>query len=116
MNVNGNPLEVCSLDPVTGYTRDGYCRMYTNDPGTHTVCATMTDEFLNYTKQMGNDLSTPNPGSRFPGLVAGDKWCLCALRWKQANDAGKAPPVHREATHEATLRYTDLNTKERYRC
>ncbi len=112
MNVDGYTLQKCSMQPVTGYKRDGYCKMYDDDPGTHTVCATMTDEFLEYTKKQGNDLSTPKFPS-FPGLKAGNKWCLCARRWEQANNAGKAPPVNRAATHVATLRYTNL--KEHYK-
>jgi uncharacterized protein len=108
MNVNGTKLELCSMDPVTGYNRTGYCNVDESDRGTHTVCATMTDEFLKYSQSKGNDLINPN--HRFPGLEKGDKWCLCALRWKEANNAGVAPPVVRGATHDKTLEFTNLDT------
>lgn len=90
---------------MTGFYRDGYCHTGPNDVGTHTVCARMTDDFLQYTKKKGNNLSDPSPGNQFPGLKRGDKWCLCAQRWKQANKAGKAPPVDLDATNQVTLRY-----------
>jgi len=105
-NVDGTQLEICSTDPVTGFNRTGYCDVDSADRGTHTVCATMTDEFLNYTLGQGNDLITP--GRRFPGLKQGDNWCLCALRWEEANKAGVAPPVNRNATHKKTLEFTNL--------
>lgn len=106
-NVLGKPLALCSKDPLTGFLRDGYCNTNADDHGTHVVCAVMTDQFLAYTKSQGNDLSTPNPLYRFPGLKAGDRWCLCALRWKQAHHAGAAPLVDLDSTHEQVLTYVD---------
>ena len=107
LNVKQDKLEICGTNPMTGYYRDGYCNTGSDDLGTHTVCATMTDEFLNFTKSKGNDLSTPR-GS-FPGLKSGDNWCLCALRWKQAYDSNIAPPVNLEASHQKTLEYVNLD-------
>lgn len=106
-NALGGELQICGTDPMTGWTRDGYCKTDENDTGTHTVCAEVSDEFLHFTKQRGNDLSTKR-GS-FPGLKSGDKWCLCALRWKEAFDEGEAPPVKMEATNSATLKYVKLD-------
>jgi len=100
-NVYNRPLQICGTDPITGFFRDGYCNTGPTDSGTHTVCAEMTEEFLNYTKSRGNDLSTPR-GS-FPGLVEGDNWCLCAYRWKQAYDNNLSPLVNLEATNIKTL-------------
>ena len=91
-NVLGSNLIACCFEPITGFYRDGFCKTGEQDSGTHTVCAVMTAEFLKYTKAQGNDLSTPNPLYQFPGLKPGDKWCLCASRWKQAALAGVAPP------------------------
>ena len=108
-NVLGGPLGVCSVDPMTGYYRDGCCTAGEDDLGRHLVCSIMTDEFLAFTKSVGNDLSTPRPEYRFPGLKAGDRWCLCVLRWKEAAAAGKAPKVVLAATHAATLRNVDLD-------
>lgn len=105
-NVYNQNLEICGTNPMTGFYRDGYCNTGSDDLGTHTVCATMTDEFLNFTKSKGNDLSTPR-GS-FPGLKSGDNWCLCALRWKQAYENNIAPSVYLEATHQKTLDYINL--------
>jgi len=105
-NVYNENLQICGTNPMTGFYRDGYCNTGSDDLGTHTVCATMTDEFLNFTKSKGNDLSTPR-GS-FPGLKSGDNWCLCALRWKQAYENNIAPPVNLEATHQKTLDYVNL--------
>ena len=102
-NVIGTVLQPCSTDPMTGFYRDGSCHTGPEDRGTHTVCAVMTDAFLSFTRSRGNDLSTPQPEYNFPGLEAGDRWCLCASRWKEAADAGVAPPVVLEATHEKTL-------------
>ena len=99
LNVLGGPLLPCSTDPLTGYFRDGACNTCTEDQGSHTVCAVMTDEFLAYSKYVGNDLSTPRPEYGFPGLKPGDKWCLCAGRFLQAHDEGCAPQVSLEATH-----------------
>ena len=90
-NVLGTSVEACSTSPMTGYFRDGCCQWSPQDHGSHTVCAEMTDDFLEYTKSMGNDLSTPHPEWGFPGLKVGDHWCLCALRWLQAHNTGHAP-------------------------
>lgn len=107
-NVLGSNLIACCFEPVTGFYRDGFCKTGEQDSGTHTVCAVMTEEFLKYTKAQGNDLSTPNFLYQFPGLKPGDKWCLCASRWKQAALAGVAPPVVLEATHQKTLSIVDF--------
>jgi uncharacterized protein len=108
-NVLGQPLVACSLAPLTGFFRDGCCSTGSSDAGRHVVCAVMTEDFLNFSKARGNDLSTPRPEYRFPGLRPGDRWCLCALRWKEAFEASKAPKVILEATHEAALRYVTLD-------
>ena len=113
-NVFGEPLDVCCTNPMTGYFRDGMCRTVTHDTGTHTVCAIMTDEFLQFSASRGNDLITPIPYYQFPGLKAGDKWCLCVTRLIQAEKAGKAPKVILEATHEKSLEYTQLDTLVKY--
>ena len=102
-NVLGGELLPCSLDPVTGFYRNGCCETGPHDTGLHTVCAVMTADFLAYSKSMGNDLSTPQPAYGFAGLKPGDRWCLCAPRWKEALDAGVAPQLVLEATHEETL-------------
>ena len=107
-SVLGEPLVPCSLDPLTGFYRNGCCDTGRDDHGLHIVCAQMTDEFLAFSKQRGNDLSTPVPEFDFPGLKAGDQWCLCALRWKEAYEAGVAPPVRLEATHMSTLEFVSL--------
>ncbi|WP_420566711.1 DUF2237 family protein [Thalassovita sp.] len=103
INVLGRPLKACSADPVTGFFRDGHCNSCAQDTGSHTVCAVMTDEFLAYSKYVGNDLSTPRPEFGFEGLKAGDQWCLCAARFLQAHDEGCAPQVNLAATHVAAL-------------
>ena len=102
------PLAVCSKNPMTGYYRDGYCKNYPDDSGTHVVCAELTDDFLRFTKSKGNNLSTPRPG--FPGLKAGQRWCLCASRWEEARRSGKAPPVILEATDKSALRFNKMET------
>ncbi|MEL7314099.1 MAG: DUF2237 domain-containing protein [Cyanobacteria bacterium J06559_3] len=107
-NVLGGPLATCSTAPMTGFYRDGCCATGPTDAGVHVVCAQMTDAFLRYTRAQGNDLSTPRPMYNFPGLKAGDRWCLCASRWKEAADDGVAPPVVLESTHEAALKYVSL--------
>lgn len=107
VNVDGQPLGVCSLEPRTGFFRDGYCSTGPTDGGVHVVCAEMTDEFLAYTKGRGNDLSTPAPRFDFPGLEAGDRWCLCAARWEEARQAGMAAPVVLDATHRAASSIVD---------
>ena len=102
-NVLGFDLELCGSDPVTGFYRDGCCNTGPGDVGTHTVCAILTDEFLEFSRSKGNDLITPRPEFGFPGLKAGDQWCLCALRWEEARDAGKAPRVKLTSTNLKTL-------------
>jgi hypothetical protein len=102
-NILGGKLELCCSEPVTGFYRDGFCHTGPQDLGSHVVCAEMTEDFLEYTKSQGNDLSTPNPAFSFPGLKPGDRWCLCAARWKQAYEAGKAPKIIAESTHEKAL-------------
>ncbi len=108
-NIFGEPLKSCCNNPLTGFYRDGYCRTDQMDSGSHTVCAIVTEEFLTYSKTKGNDLITPRPEYQFPGLKPGDKWCLCALRWKEALEAGCAPKVALEATNEKTLEYITIN-------
>lgn len=108
-NVLGGELQICCTSPVTGFYRDGYCKTGEDDVGRHTVCAIVTDEFLDFSTASGNDLVTPHPEWGFPGLNAGDKWCLCVLRWKEAYEAGVAPPVVLEATNEAALQYVTLS-------
>ena len=107
-NVLGGELIPCSLDPVTGFFRNGCCETGPHDVGLHTVCAVMTAEFLAFSKMVGNDLSTPVPEYGFPGLKPGDRWCLCAPRWKEALDAGAAPQVVLASTHEETLAIVPL--------
>ena len=114
MNVLGEPLQSCCTDPMTGYYRDGLCRTGAGDMGAHVVCAEMTADFLEFTKAQGNDLSTPMPMYRFPGLKPGDRWCLCALRWKEALDAGMAPKVALASTHASALEYVSLNDLKTY--
>lgn len=111
-NIYGNVLETCSTDPMTGWKIDGKCNTDENDQGTHTLCAQVTDEFLEYTNSQGNDLTTPRGG--FPGLNSGDKWCLCAIRWKEAHEAGKAPLLDLNATNSKTLEYVDGEILEDY--
>ena len=113
-NVLGGELLSCSLDPVTGFYRNGCCETGPEDMGLHTVCAVMTDDFLAFSKSMGNDLSTPRPEYGFAGLKAGDRWCLCAPRWKEALDAGMAPKLVLAATHEETLAIVPLGVLKDY--
>ncbi|SPJ29231.1 DUF2237 family protein [Falsiruegeria mediterranea] len=108
VNVLGGALEPCSMDPVTGFFRDGHCNTCAADQGSHTVCAIMTAEFLAYSKYVGNDLSTPRPEFNFAGLKPGDHWCLCAARFMQAHDEGCAPKVSLEATHQHALEIVPL--------
>ena len=108
LNVLGGELEPCSVDPLTGFYRDGTCRTGGQDVGVHAVCAVMTEEFLAFSAAAGNDLSTPRPEWGFPGLVPGDRWCLCAARWEEALEAGKAPPVVLAATHALALEFSTL--------
>jgi len=114
LNVFGEPLTPCGLDPVTGFFRDGCCNTGYEDAGIHVVCARMTREFLEFSKKRGNDLSTPAPESGFPGLKPGDRWCLCVGRWKEALDAGAAPPVILAATHEEALAVVALEDLKRH--
>jgi uncharacterized protein len=113
-NVLGTELQMCSTDPLTGFYRDGCCRTGPDDHGLHLVCIEVTDDFLAFSKERGNDLSTPNPMYHFPGLKAGDRWCLCVERWKEALDAGMAPMVVLEATHMSALEFVDLEDLEAY--
>ena len=111
-NVLGADLEPCSLDPLTGFFRDGCCNTDAQDRGLHVVCTRVTAEFLEYSRSCGNDLVTPRPEFNFSGLKPGDQWCLCAMRWKEAYDAGLSPPVVLQATHERAL---DVVTLEQLR-
>ncbi|MFO0942408.1 MAG: DUF2237 domain-containing protein [Pirellulales bacterium] len=113
-NVLGTELETCSMDPMTGFFRDGCCNTGRDDEGMHLVCAEMTEQFLSFSKSRGNDLSTPMPEFDFPGLLEGDRWCLCVLRWKEAYDAGMAPKVNLRATHISTLEFVDLDALKQY--
>jgi len=113
-NVLGGPLEACSVEPRTGFFRDGSCNTGPDDVGLHVVCAQMTAEFLAYSRAHGNDLTTPAPEFGFPGLRPGDRWCLCAGRWREARDDGVAPPVILAATHEETLAVVSLDDLRRH--
>lgn len=108
-NVLGEPLQTCSTDPMTGFFRDGCCHTGPHDHGLHVICAVMTQEFLEFSKSRGNDLTTAMPQYDFPGLKPGDHWCLCALRWKEAYDEGCAPKVNLHATQVTALEYIDLD-------
>lgn len=114
LNVHGEPLKPCSLNPLTGFFRNGHCMTGPEDVGRHTVCAEMTAEFLAFSKSRGNDLSTPIPEYAFPGLKPGDRWCLVALRWIEALEAGMAPKVVLEATHQSVLEYVELEVLRKY--
>lgn len=107
-SVTGGPLLFCGESPMTGFYRNGCCDTGPDDLGVHTVCCVVTAEFLAFSVSVGNDLSTPRPEYRFPGLLPGDRWCLCAMRWLEAYEAGHAPKVILEATHEATLEFVPL--------
>ncbi len=107
-NVKGETLQPCCFEPRTGYYRDGYCHTGSGDHGVHTVCIIAQKEFLEFSTSKGNDLTTPNPQFQFPGLIPGDKWCLCASRWQEALEAGKAPEVDLDATHISALEFIDL--------
>ena len=108
LNVLGEPLRPCSYDPVTGFFRDGCCNTGPEDRGRHTVCVRVTEEFLVFSRRRGNDLSTPHPEFGFPGLRPGDRWCLCASRWREAWEAGVAPKVILASTHRSVLRIVPL--------
>lgn len=107
-NVLGGDLRCCCRDPMTGFYRDGYCRTGSGDVGLHTVCAVMTEEFLEFSRARGNDLITPHPEWDFPGLKPGDKWCLCVTRWQEAMESGKAPLVDLAATHSSAVEFVTL--------
>ncbi len=113
-NVFGGPLEACSTRPMTGFFRNGCCDTSAEDAGSHTVCVVASDAFLEFSKSRGNDLSTPVPDFGFPGLKAGDRWCLCAPRWQEAFEAGRAPRVVLRATHEGALEFCALADLKRY--
>jgi uncharacterized protein len=113
-NVLGEPLDLCSIKPMTGFYRDGCCNTGREDVGSHTVCAVMTSAFLEFPESSGNDLSTPIPAVGFLGLKSGDRWCLCAPRWQEAFEAGQAPRVVLRATHEGALAYCSLADLKRF--
>lgn len=114
LNVLGTELVPCSYDPLTGYFRDGCCRTDESDGGSHLICARVTAEFLEFSRLVGNDLVTPRPEWRFRGLQPGDRWCLCATRWRQALLAGVAPPVVLESTHQKALEFVSLDDLQRH--
>ena len=114
LNVFGEPVETCSMRPMTGFYRSGCCHTGPDDFGIHTVCVEVSEDFLAFSKSRGNDLSTPMPEFGFPGLEPGDRWCLCAARWKEAMDAGMAPRVVLTATHERTLEVVSLEELKPY--
>jgi len=114
LNVLGGKLEICSLKPMTGFFRNGCCDTGPADVGSHTVCVVMTSEFLSFSKDQGNDLSTPMPAFGFAGLVAGDRWCLCAPRWQEALEVGRAPRVVLRATQQGALQYCTLEDLKRF--
>lgn len=110
----GLALQPCSMDPVTGFFRDGCCNTCDQDVGSHTVCVEVTQEFLEYSRFAGNDLSTPHPEWEFPGLQEGDRWCLCASRWLEAHEKGMAPRVFLESTHIKALEIVPFQLLEQY--
>ena len=114
INVFGKELEICCEDPETGFFRNGMCDTCREDQGVHTVCILATEDFLKFSKSVGNDLSTPRPEFEFPGIKPGNRWCLCALRWQEAYEQGKAPPVFLESTHERTLELIEFNLLQQY--
>ncbi|HVZ94328.1 MAG TPA: DUF2237 domain-containing protein [Phycisphaerales bacterium] len=113
-NVLGTPLKPCSMDPLTGFYRNGCCDTGEGDAGVHVVCVVVTEGFLEFSRSRGNDLSTPVPEYEFPGLNDGDRWCLCAARWREALEAGAAPRVVLESTHMSALEFVDLEDLVRY--
>ena len=113
-NVLGEPLVGCCTAPITGFYRDGFCHTGPEDAGVHVVCAVVTDDFLKFSAARGNDLATPRPAFGFPGLSEGDRWCLCAMRWKEAHENGVAPPVVLEACEESALKVVPLEVLEQY--
>lgn len=114
VNVLGEPLQTCCTDPLTGFYRTGCCEVGGDDVGVHAVCAVMTEEFLAFSKSVGNDLSTPMPQYGFVGLKAGDQWCLCAPRWQEAYEAGMAPQVKLRSTHVAAREFCDIEALKRH--
>ena len=114
LNIFGDEIEPCCFEPKTGYFRDGFCRTADHDVGSHVVCAEMTDAFLDFSKEKGNDLSTPRPEFDFPGLKAGDRWCLCAMRWVEAFEAGVAPNVFLESCHQKALEFVSLEDLKQF--
>ena len=114
INVYGKELETCCDNPETGFFRNGLCDTCKEDLGVHTVCILATEDFLVFSKAVGNDLSTPRSEFNFPGVKPGNRWCLCAQRWMEAYDQGKAPPVFLESTHEATLKLVDFNILQQF--
>ena len=114
INVYGKELKTCCDSPKTGFFRNGRCDTCQEDVGIHTVCILATENFLSFSKMVGNDLSTPSPDFEFPGVKPGDRWCLCALRWQAAFDNGKAPPVFLESTHEKTLKLVDFHILQQF--
>ena len=114
INVFGKELKTCCNSPKTGFFRNGLCDTCLEDQGVHTVCILATEKFLKFSKASGNDLSTPRPDLNFQGIKAGDRWCLCAIRWKEAYENGAAPPVFLESTHIETLKLVDLNLLQQY--
>ena len=114
LNVFGEPLENCGNDPVTGFFRDGCCNTCREDAGSHTVCVELTDAFLEFSKSRGNDLTTPVPAYGFPGLKEGQRWCLCASRWREAEEAGKAPRVYLRRTHRRALETVPMEVLRRH--
>ena len=114
LNVFGEPLELCCDNPITGFTRDGFCKHHSIDRGLHTVCALMTDEFLEFSKAQGNDLSTPMPEFSFPGLKEGDRWCLCAMRWVEAYERGRAPKIFLRDSHQQILEMVELEILQKF--
>jgi uncharacterized protein (DUF2237 family) len=114
LNVLGEPLQSCCESPATGFYRDGQCRTGPDDPGRHVVCASVSLAFLTFSRDRGNDLMTPVPEYGFPGLKSGDCWCLCADRWREALEAGVAPPVRLAATHTAALEHVSLDDLKRH--
>jgi uncharacterized protein len=113
-NVLGQPLVACSFDPLTGFFRDGCCKTNEEDTGSHLVCAIVTAPFLAFSKKMGNDLSTPRPQWNFPGLEAGDQWCVCVNRWVEAYEAGYAPKLRLESTHAKALEFVSIEVLRAY--
>ena len=114
INVFGKALEICCNNPKTGFFRNGMCDTCHEDIGIHTICILATEEFLTFSKEVGNNLSTPNLDFEFPWVKPGDRWCLCALRWQEAYDQGEAPPVFLESTHEKTLKHVDIHLLQKF--